>query len=76
MEKLSENMQVIARTHLPQIAARGNAHYTVYKDEQSENTHTNIRQIDQDERVMELAKMLSGNNPGESAILNARELLN
>jgi len=76
MEKLSENMQVIAITHLPQIAARGNAHYTVYKDEQSENTHTNIRQIDQDERVMELAKMLSGNNPGESAILNARELLN
>lgn len=76
MEKLSENMQVIAITHLPQIAARGNAHYTVYKDEQSDNTHTNIRQIDQEERVMELAKMLSGNNPGESAILNARELLN
>lgn len=76
MEKLSENMQVIAITHLPQIAARGNAHYTVYKDEQSDNTHTNIRQIDQEERVIELAKMLSGNNPGESAILNARELLN
>lgn len=76
MEKLSENMQVIAITHLPQIAARGNAHYTVYKDEQSEVTHTNIRQIGSDERVMELAKMLSGNNPGESAILNAKELLN
>ncbi len=76
MEKLSENMQVIAITHLPQIAARGNAHYTVYKDEQTDITHTNIRQIRSDERVMELAKMLSGNNPGESAILNARELLN
>ncbi|MBC7759883.1 MAG: DNA repair protein RecN [Phormidesmis sp. FL-bin-119] len=76
MEKLSENMQVIAITHLPQIAARGNAHYTVYKDEQSDITHTNIRRINSDERVMELAKMLSGNNPGESAILNARELLN
>ncbi|WP_411274334.1 DNA repair protein RecN [Daejeonella sp.] len=76
MEKLSENMQVIAITHLPQIAARGNAHYTVYKDEQSDVTHTNIRQIGSEERVMELAKMLSGNNPGESAILNARELLN
>ena len=76
MEKLSENMQVIAITHLPQIAARGNAHYTVYKDEHSDTTHTNIRQISSDERVMELAKMLSGNNPGESAILNARELLN
>ncbi len=76
MEKLSENMQVIAITHLPQIAARGNAHYTVYKDEQSDVTHTNIRQIDSVERVMELAKMLSGNNPGESAIMNAKELLN
>ena len=76
MEKLSENMQVIAITHLPQIAARGNAHYTVYKDEKSDITHTNIRRIGSDERVMELAKMLSGNNPGESAILNARELLN
>lgn len=76
MEKLSSNMQVIAITHLPQIAARGNAHYTVYKDEQTDITHTNIKQIGQEERVMELAKMLSGNNPGESAILNARELLN
>ena len=76
MEKLSENMQVIAITHLPQIAARGKAHYTVYKDEQSDITHTNIRLIGSEERVMELAKMLSGNNPGESAILNARELLN
>lgn len=76
MEKLSDNMQVIAITHLPQIAARGNAHYTVYKDEQTDITHTNIKQIGQEERVLELAKMLSGNNPGESAILNARELLN
>ncbi len=76
MEKLSENMQVIAITHLPQIAARGNAHFTVYKDEQSDITHTNIRQLKSDERVLELAKMLSGNNPGESAISNAKELLN
>jgi len=76
MEKLSENMQVIAITHLPQIAARGNSHFTVYKDEQTDVAHTNIRQISSDERVLELAKMLSGNNPGESAILNAKELLN
>ncbi|SKB94337.1 DNA repair protein RecN [Daejeonella lutea] len=75
MEKLSENMQVIAITHLPQIAARGKAHYTVYKDERAEATHTNIREINSEERVMELAKMLSGNKPGESAILNAKELL-
>ncbi len=75
MEKLSENMQVIAITHLPQIAARGDAHYTVYKDDRADITHTNIRRLEPDERVMELAKMLSGNNPGESAILNAKELL-
>ncbi|HEY1009600.1 MAG: DNA repair protein RecN [Daejeonella sp.] len=75
MEKLSESMQVIAITHLPQIAARGDAHYSVYKDDRTDMTHTNIRRLESDERVMELAKMLSGNNPGESAILNAKELL-
>jgi DNA repair protein RecN (Recombination protein N) len=75
MEKLSKNMQVIAITHLPQIASKGNMHYCVYKDETAEITNTNIRELDKEERVMELAKMLSGNNPGESAIKNARELL-
>lgn len=75
MEKLSKNMQVIAITHLPQIASKGNNHYSVYKDEQNNKTHTNIRQLNEEERVLELAKMLSGNNPGESAIQNARELL-
>jgi DNA repair protein RecN (Recombination protein N) len=75
MEKLSKNMQVIAITHLPQIASKGNTHFCVYKDEESEITHTNIRELGKEERVMELAKMLSGNNPGESAIQNARELL-
>lgn len=75
MEKLSKNMQVIAITHLPQIASKGNTHYCVYKDETTDITNTNIRELDKEERVMELAKMLSGNNPGESAIQNARELL-
>lgn len=75
MEKLSKNMQVIAITHLPQIASKGITHFCVYKDEESDITHTNIRELDKEERVMELAKMLSGNNPGESAIQNARELL-
>ncbi|MDP3468563.1 MAG: DNA repair protein RecN [Daejeonella sp.] len=75
MEKLSKNMQVIAITHLPQIASKGSTHFCVYKDEESEISHTQIRQLDKEERVLELAKMLSGNNPGESAIQNARELL-
>lgn len=75
MEKLSENMQVIAITHLPQIASKGNAHYSVYKDELSENTNTKIRELNLEERVLELAKMLSGDNPGPSAIQNAQDLL-
>ena len=75
MERLSKNMQVIAITHLPQIASKGDSHYCVYKDEQGEITQTNIRKLNDDERVMELAKMLSGNNPGENAIQNARDLL-
>ncbi len=75
MEKLSKNMQVIAITHLPQIASKGITHFCVYKDEENDITHTNIRELNKEERVLELAKMLSGNNPGESAIQNARELL-
>lgn len=75
MERLSKHMQVIAITHLPQIASKGSTHFSVYKDEEGELTFTNIRQLHEEERVMELAKMLSGNKPGESAIQNARDLL-
>jgi len=75
MEKLSKNMQVIAITHLPQIASKGDTHYMVYKDEKGEITNTNISKLNEEERILELAKMLSGDNPGESAIQNARELL-
>jgi len=75
MEKLSKNMQVIAITHLPQIASKGNTHFRVYKDEKDEITNTNINKLNEEERILELAKMLSGDNPGESAIQNARELL-
>lgn len=75
MEKLSKNMQVIAITHLPQIASKGDTHYRVYKDEKDDITTTNINKLNEEERILELAKMLSGDNPGESAIQNARELL-
>ncbi len=75
MEKLSKNMQVIAITHLPQIASKGDTHYRVYKDEKGDITNTNITKLNEEERIFELAKMLSGDNPGESAIQNARELL-
>jgi DNA repair protein RecN (Recombination protein N) len=75
MEKLSKNMQVIAITHLPQIASKGDTHYRVYKDEKGDITNTNITKLNEEKRIFELAKMLSGDNPGESAIQNARELL-
>jgi DNA repair protein RecN (Recombination protein N) len=76
MERLSENLQVITITHLPQIASKGQSHYFVYKDNGSATTYTRIKQLDEQERVVEIAKMLSGDKPGESALQNARELLN
>ena len=76
MERLAQNLQVITITHLPQIASKGNSHYFVYKDNSGETTNTRIKQLNNDERVVEIAKMLSGDKPGESALQNARELLN
>ena len=75
MERLSKNMQVIAITHLPQIASKGDTHFRVYKNEKDEITNTNITKLDEEERILELAKMLSGDHPGQSAFQNARELL-
>jgi DNA repair protein RecN (Recombination protein N) len=75
MERLASNLQVITITHLPQIASKGNSHYFVYKDDDSATTYTRIKQLNQQERVLEIAKMLSGDKPGESALQNARELL-
>jgi len=75
MEKLAANLQVITITHLPQIASKGQSHYFVYKDDEGAATKTRIRQLNKDERVLEIAKMLSGEKPGDSALQNARELL-
>jgi DNA repair protein RecN (Recombination protein N) len=75
MERLADNLQVIAITHLPQIASKGQSHYFVYKDDEGPTTYTRIKQLDKQERVLEIAKMLSGDKPGESALQNARELL-
>ncbi|RYY35084.1 MAG: DNA repair protein RecN [Sphingobacteriaceae bacterium] len=75
MERLAGNLQVITITHLPQIAGKGQSHYFVYKDNEGATTYTRMRKLDQQERVMEIAKMLSGDKPGESALQNARELL-
>jgi DNA repair protein RecN (Recombination protein N) len=75
MEKLADNLQVITITHLPQIASKGSSHYFVYKDDEGATTYTRIKQLAEPERVLEIAKMLSGDKPGESALQNARELL-
>ena len=75
MEQLSDNLQVITITHLPQIASKGQSHYFVYKDDEADTTRTRIKQLDSNERILEIAKMLSGDKPGESALQNARELL-
>lgn len=72
---LEQNMQVVCITHLPQIAAKGNAHYFVYKQEEVERTTTGIRKLNDEERIHVIAEMLSGKNPGASALKNAQELL-
>lgn len=75
MSDFGGKMQVIAITHLPQIAAKGNAHYYVYKDHGEKETTSNIRKLSHDERVRELAQMLSGAKVTETAIENAKEML-
>ncbi|MFA6277342.1 MAG: DNA repair protein RecN, partial [Pedobacter sp.] len=75
ISSLGENMQVLSITHLPQIAAKGNSHYFVYKNEENNKTTTGIRKLNSDERIHAIAEMLSGKNPGASALQNAKELL-
>lgn len=75
MKKLAEKHQVICITHLPQIAGKAHQHYFVYKESDSKTTHSNMRLLNSDERIEEIAKMLSGSKPTESALANARELV-
>ena len=76
MQEMSNNMQVLAITHLPQIAAKGKHHFKVYKLEKDSETQTGITKLTADERIVEIAEMLSGKDVSESAISHARELLN
>ena len=76
MSQMSQQMQVITITHLPQIAAKGNQHYKVYKEELNNTTTTSLKQLSEDERIVEIAEMLSGKNISDSALTHARELLN
>ena len=76
MSQMSTKMQVFSITHLPQIAAKGNTHYKVYKEDVNEVTTTNLVKLNYDERVVELAQMLGGTQLSDSAIAHAKQLLN
>jgi DNA repair protein RecN (Recombination protein N) len=75
MKDISTRHQVICITHLPQVAAKGESHYFVYKDNSSDKTISKIKLLNPEERVYELAKMISGANPSPSALSSAKELL-
>jgi DNA repair protein RecN (Recombination protein N) len=76
MKKMSDKMQVFAITHLPQIASKGNQHYKVFKVTNNNDTLSEIKLLNEDERVVEIAEMLSGKDISESAINHAKALLN
>ena len=75
LKEIARDMQVINITHLPQIAAKGDLHYLVYKEDTDTETITKLKLLSPDERVSELAKMLSGENITDAARMNAAELL-
>lgn len=75
MHGISKNIQVIAITHLPQVAAQGNAHYKVFKEDTEDATVTRVRELDTPARIDELAVMLSGSTVDEAARANAMSLL-
>ncbi|HEY5471379.1 MAG TPA: DNA repair protein RecN [Bacteroidales bacterium] len=72
---MGKYMQVINITHLPQVASQGNKHYHVYKDDTDDSTFTRIKLLSADERIIEVARLLSGSEVTETAMKNARELL-
>ena len=76
MKEMGNDIQVISITHLPQVAAKGNYQMLVKKIEKNNLTETKIVKLKDNERIIELAKMLSGEKITESSLLNAKELLN
>jgi len=75
LSEMAGSMQVINITHLPQVASKGNYHYHVYKEDGENTTRTRIRLLTKEERLMEVARLLSGSTITEAAVKNARELL-
>ncbi|NQX99098.1 MAG: DNA repair protein RecN, partial [Flavobacteriales bacterium] len=75
MKEMSSNMQVISITHLPQVAARGDNHFKIYKENLKDKTLTSVISLNKAERIEELAKMLSGEKMSVAAKENAKNLL-
>lgn len=76
MKQMSETMQIFAITHLPQIAAKGDSHFKVFKSTVDDDTQSELKLLSQDERVIEIAQMLSGAVVSDSALNHAKALLN
>ncbi len=75
LHQMSKNMQVIAITHLPQIASKGNTHLLVYKQVENGKTRTHLKSLDQNQRILEVAKMLGGKKPTKHMVETAKELI-
>ena len=75
MKGMSKNHQIISISHLPQIAAKGDVHYFVYKDNSAAKTISTIKRLEEHDRVEEIAKMIGGSKPSKVALENAQELL-
>lgn len=76
MEQMSSHMQILSITHLPQIAAKGQQHIKVYKEDQHNTTTTHLKQLSEEERIVEIAQMIGGKNITDTTLANAKELLN
>ncbi len=76
LKKLAENMQVIVITHLPQIAVKGDTHYKVFKTATPQGISTHVTKLNTNERIIEIAQMLEGKSPSDSALQHAKHLLN
>jgi DNA repair protein RecN (Recombination protein N) len=75
MQQMAKKHQLVAISHLPQMAAQGDAHYFVYKDDQADRTISRIKKLTEEERIREIAQMIAGANPSDTAYQSARELL-
>ncbi len=75
MQQMSKTMQVFTITHLPQIAAKGDVHFKVFKEDHQDQTVTKLIRLNQDERIVEIAQMLGGDKITDSAVLHAKSLL-